>query len=249
MIAGARGWSSNSAALNVFLVRHGETDHNREGRLQGQRGVPLNETGRMQAAGLALFLKEVRLQAIYSSDVKRAFETASIISPLQCCPTITLNGLREWDFGAWEGLTFAEILKYDGGRRAAWMADPVNTPPPGGESLIEARNRGMAAIKHIVGLHPSGSVAVVSHGALIRAVITTCSGRPLEDALTLRVGLGTLSVLEFQEGSCTVEVVGLKPRVSGENDSPEFRVAGDDASRFTGNTVYQVLFKDKEDRC
>ncbi|HHY38184.1 MAG TPA: histidine phosphatase family protein [Clostridia bacterium] len=210
-------WVKRGQAIDeliVFLVRHGETDHNREGRLQGRGGVSLNETGKAQATLIASWLGKTPLDAIYTSDILRARQTASIIARFHPqCSVAEMEELREWDFGEWEGKTHDEILEYDKERREAWVEDPVNLPTPGGESLYQVRDRGVSAMRLIRERNPCGRVAVVSHGALIRAVITAFAGLPLEEALTLRLDLGSVSILRFDEDGCSIEAVGFRPGV------------------------------------
>lgn len=250
----------DAGELAIFLVRHGETEHNRQGRLQGRGGVSLNEAGRAQAALLASWLGRVPLDAIYTSDIPRARETASIIAGFQRqCAVVELKELREWDFGEWEGKTHDEILAYDRERRETWLADPVNLPTPGGESLRDVRDRGIVAVQLIRERSRSGRVAAVTHGALLRAVIAAFAELPLEEALTLRLDLGSVSVLRFNKSRWSVEAVGFKPGVSVRPPAvPPTPVAcqasfggtpSDCSGECLGASVQKVLLGDKKSRC
>ena len=98
-----------SEVTTILLARHGETDWNREGRWQGWADAPLNDTGRAQARELAEQLRSTPFDAVYSSDLSRAHETAEIVAAPHGVPVISDAGLREIDVGSWSGLTRAEL--------------------------------------------------------------------------------------------------------------------------------------------
>jgi len=148
----------------LLLVRHGETDWNAEGRLQGQTDRPLSDYGRRQAQQLAEELDGEELEAIYSSDLARARETAEIVGERLGLPTVLDPGLREKDWGTWEGLTAVE-------------RDRVEFV---GESTEAHRDRILDALRRISERHPGdGRVLVVTHGGSMRRVQTTAMGMAL----------------------------------------------------------------------
>jgi broad specificity phosphatase PhoE len=147
-------------ATTLLLVRHGETDWNAEGRLQGHTDRPLNAFGRRQAAELAERLRGERLDAIYASDLVRAQETAEIVGARLGLPVATDPDLREKNWGSWEGLT--------GDERAAVEFE--------GESTEEHRERVMRAVRRIAARHPDGRVLVVTHGGSLRRVQAALQG-------------------------------------------------------------------------
>ncbi len=95
----------------LILARHGETDWNRDGIWQGHGDPPLNDLGREQAAGLAERLRDVELDALYSSDLRRALQTAEFVATAKDLDVVALGGLREMDVGSWTGLTLAQIAE------------------------------------------------------------------------------------------------------------------------------------------
>src|SRR5215211_8136133 len=103
------GEYSSASVTAILLARHGETDWNREGRFQGWADPPLNDAGRAQAQALAERLREMPFDAVYASDLRRAFETAEIVAASHGVPVTPDPGLREVDIGSWSGLTRAEI--------------------------------------------------------------------------------------------------------------------------------------------
>ena len=136
----------------ILLARHGETEWNRDGRFQGHADPPLNDLGRAQAEGLAVSLGEEPLDAVYASDLRRAFVTAEIVGARLGLSVEQEAGLREIDVGSWQGLTRAEI---DG---REWD----------GESHDDHRRRVLRALRQIGDKHPQGSVLVISHGGTMR---------------------------------------------------------------------------------
>jgi broad specificity phosphatase PhoE len=145
----------------LLLVRHGETDWNADGRLQGQTDRPLSDFGRRQARQLAAELTEEDLEAIYSSDLSRARETAQIVAERLGLPVLLDPDLREKDWGTWEGLTAVE-------------RDRVEFV---GESTEEHQERILRALRRIAERHTGdGRVLVVTHGGSMRRVQTAALG-------------------------------------------------------------------------
>jgi probable phosphoglycerate mutase len=151
----------------ILLVRHGETDWNRDRRLQGHSDRPLNGTGREQARALAEELADEPLEAIYSSDLSRADETARIVAAANGLEVTSLRELRERHFGTWEGLSDAEIEQ----RFPEQIADGTLGD---GETREEMDQRILAALHQIAREHPGGTVLVVSHGGPLRSVLRHC---------------------------------------------------------------------------
>ena len=156
-----------------FLVRHGETDWNLTGRGQGQSDVPLNARGRAQAQATAARLRPLRFSAAYASDLGRVMRTAQPIMRGRELPLITLPALRERSYGAWEGLTDAEIAARDPQRHAARLSGGVSWAPPGGESMQHLFTRVAAAVDRLRNAHAGddGNLLLVAHGGSLRAAI------------------------------------------------------------------------------
>ncbi len=157
----------------ITLIRHGETDWNKQGRWQGHAIVPLNEEGRQQAVLLAehLLSSAQDISAIYTSDLLRARETATIIAQRLGKTVILDQRLREIDLGEWQGLTTAEIRVWDKERFETVMNDPVHLPRPGGESVGQVADRAFAALEEYAARHVNEHILVVSHGGTIRNVL------------------------------------------------------------------------------
>jgi probable phosphoglycerate mutase len=152
----------------ILLARHGETDWNREGRFQGWADPPLNDAGRAQARELAGRLRDTRFDAVYSSDLRRAHETADIVAAPHDVPVVTDPGLREIDVGSWSGLTRAEIEERFPG---AQHHD--------GESREDHLARVLAAVERIARAHVGERILIVSHGGSLRALRRHAIGEPM----------------------------------------------------------------------
>ena len=144
----------------LLIVRHGETDWNAAGRLQGHTDRPLNDFGRAQAKKLAEQLANDGITAIYASDLARARETAEIVAERLALPVALDPDLREKDWGTWEGLTAAE-------RERVEFA---------GESTEAHQERMLRALRRIAERHPGGRVLVVTHSGSMRRVQTAALG-------------------------------------------------------------------------
>lgn len=164
----------------LILTRHGETDWNREGRYSGQSDVPLNAQGWEQARAVSTRLEGETIDAIYSSDLMRARQTAETLIKNRSVPLYLDPRLREIHQGEWEGMLFSEIrARY----AEAWETrknDPLSIAPPGGETVGKLRQRVLAAVRDILQTHPQGTVAVVSHGLALAIIHTHIANVPIE---------------------------------------------------------------------
>ena len=155
----------------LFLFRHGETDWNREGRLQGHTDSPLNSTGLAQAQSLAEGLRPHRLDAVLSSDLLRAWTTAQIVAEALCIPLVGEPGLREANIGAAEGLLWADARRRFGETLSQrWFAEE-DVSFPGGETGRELRMRGLAALYRFTASHPYHRIGVSTHGGMVRQLM------------------------------------------------------------------------------
>lgn len=146
----------------LHVVRHGETDWNRDGRIQGHTDVPLNPDGRRQAIALGRALEGLPLAAAYASDLARAWETAELALAGRGLPVVRLAGLREKHFGTWEGLTDDEVRRrFPKAQNGQWGD---------GETAEQLADRVIAAIDQIAGGHSGEGVLVVTHGGSIRSL-------------------------------------------------------------------------------
>ncbi|MGC8667624.1 MAG: histidine phosphatase family protein [Chthonomonadales bacterium] len=185
--------------LRLYLIRHGVTRWNHEARMQGQSDIDLAPEGFEQARLIACRLAREPLDAVWSSDLVRAWDTArEIAAPHGLCVHVTPL-LRECGFGAWEGLTEADIMEL--GQEDAWRAyraDPVATRPPGGERLEEVWDRILQGVQQLRREHPSGNVALVGHGGSMRAILCHALGSTVECFRRIWLDNASLSIVEYE---------------------------------------------------
>lgn len=181
----------------VVLVRHGETDYNREGRWQGAGSdPPLNEQGRVQARQIARDLARVPFIGLYTSDLERARETARIIGEVLGLEPRVLEGLGEMSHGAWEGKTLPAILEAWGDAYRTFEADPWNERRPEGDSYGDLAERVWPALDALANRHRGERALVITHGGPIRLVLSELTGTPLTRRDELGVDNGTWFAVE-----------------------------------------------------
>ena len=169
--------------IRVFVARHGETEWNRTGRWQGQSGPGLNRTGRSQAEALAGRLAALGIDALYSSDLARARETAELVAAATgTVPTLDA-GLREVDVGDWRGLTRDEVAQRDPEAFGRWLKGESGWH--GGETYDQMHQRVVAAVESIVSTASGMRLAVISHGGAVRALAAHAVGLPGHDRLRI----------------------------------------------------------------
>lgn len=162
--------------IRLLFVRHGETDWNRAQRFQGQSDIPLNATGRAQAQEIGRRLAKEEIDAIYASDLSRAWDTASVIANLHGIEPTPEPALREGSFGQWEGLTYNEIQQRDPEAVQAWHEDLSTFTPPGGETIQQLSERAVAAYQQIESKHQDQTVLLVAHGGSLQMLICSLLG-------------------------------------------------------------------------
>src|SRR3954463_8885596 len=152
-------------AARIIAVRHGETAWNVDARIQGQLDIGLNENGRRPARKGGKGPGSETITAIYSSDLSRAHATAQPIAEAAGVPVIPHTGLRERSFGKFEGKTFDEIHQAWPEQAQSWRKRiPDWSPPEGGESLLQLRERVRRTVEELAARHPGEQIVVVAHG-------------------------------------------------------------------------------------
>lgn len=185
--------------LRLFLVRHGETAWNREDRVQGFRDVELNALGRRQAEAIASSFRDEDVQAVYSSPLRRALETARLIAEAHGLRVVTDDRLKELNQGVLEGLTYEMMRAKYGDLLKEWREKPATLKMPEGESMEELQARCWDLVQKLPQEHPNGTVVVVSHGFAIRSVLCKVIGLDLNNFRRLRQSVGARNLVEFGE--------------------------------------------------
>jgi broad specificity phosphatase PhoE len=193
----------------VLLVRHGETDWNRSGRIMGSRPVPLNQNGLTQAARLALQLTALPAPVLYSSPVVRARQTADILASALHVPAIEEPGLSEIGVGVWEGRYWNE---FDGDpARVDFYRLPQEARPPGGETLGEVQQRAVAAVERARSRMTAGSPVFVSHADVIRTIVAHYLETDLQTMRHMQIGHASVTALAVKGSSGTLLCLNSLP--------------------------------------
>lgn len=191
----------------IILVRHGETLWNKEMRYQGQTDIPLTPAGMVQASQVAQRLAAEPVQAVYSSDLSRAFVTAAHIAAVHALDVSTRRDLREISFGDWEGLTFASIEAAAAKGSRSLFTHPGEVEIPGGESFQQVQRRMVAAVGELRRRHEGETVVIVSHGAAIRTVLCEALGVELNRLWSFRQHNTAVNVLEYLPEQVLISLV------------------------------------------
>lgn len=185
-------------SLDLLLVRHGQTDWNPEGRVMGQSDIALNDRGIAQAGALRDWLKNIEIQAVYSSPMRRAMQTAEILAEGRNGLDIEPEaGVAEIDYGDWVGMTFREVEEKFNKDYNDYRFHPSRMNIPGGESVVQVQERAVAAVERIRARHDGGRVLVVSHADVIKAVLVHYLAFPLDWLQKVGCDNGSLSIYRF----------------------------------------------------
>lgn len=184
----------------LYLIRHGETEWNKINRTQGcGNDLPLNDTGIVQAKSVARIFNNKKIDAVYSSDLKRAYETASEISNVTKLPVITTPGLREMNFGCWEGLTSSEINEKYSELHKIWSSNPGQANIPQAETLMMLQKRIIDTVDDIINQHRGKNIIIVSHGISIKILILTLLCMDMSTHSRIKLDNAGVSIIDCGE--------------------------------------------------
>ena len=214
--------------MRLYLVRHAETDYNAEQLALGRADVPLNETGRAQAAALARRFGRERFDAVYASPLRRAVDTATPLADALGLEVRADERLIEMDIGEMEGHPFMEVRERYPDFMRIWLSDGLaDEPMPGGsETLREVQARAWAALQDLAAAHPDGRIVVVTHNFVVLAVLCRALGLPLERFRRLRQDLAAVSVIDIEEGRTFVHTMNDACHVRGNEKGSELGASG-----------------------
>ncbi len=180
----------------TLLLRHGQTPMSVQKRSAGRSDVPLTDTGVRQAAAAAKRLASAGIDAIVASPLQRAVRTAEEVAAVTGVPVVTDEGFRETDFGAWEGLTFAEVRERWPSEMTAWLADPA-VAPPGGESFTEVSERVTAALHRVLAERERQTVLIVSHVTPIKTLVAAAVLAPPPALYRMHLDVAALCEIDW----------------------------------------------------
>ena len=193
---------AKGAGPRLLLVRHGETDWNRQGRFQGQIDIPLNENGRAQAAAAGDFLRKVAFQRAYTSSMSRPRQTAEgILRHHPGVPLTSVRDLVEIGHGEWEGCLESEISQGWGELLAAWKSAPETVQMPDGETIHDVWDRSLRGWNTIAAsLHSDETALVVAHDAVNKTILCALLGLSPGDIWAVKQGNGGVTVIDYPHG-------------------------------------------------
>lgn len=187
----------------VLIVRHGETEHNKGGIMQGHLDVELNDTGREQARKLSLWLaSRYQINHIYSSPLARARVTADFVAEGQSCHLTTVDDLKEIKIGLWQGLTSAQAAQAHPEVWQKLQEDNLYTRRPEGESYWDLYQRVSSSLMSIVEPHNDSAICIVTHGGCVRSMLDYAMSAPLGTfsfVSGLHIDNTGLSILEYSQ--------------------------------------------------
>jgi 2,3-bisphosphoglycerate-dependent phosphoglycerate mutase len=191
----------SDALTRIVAVRHGQTAWNAATRIQGQLDIGLDDIGREQARRVAQALAHEAFDAVYASDLQRAADTARAVAERQGLTLHADRGLRERGFGAFEGLTWAEVEQQHPQASLRWRQRDPTFGPPGGETLQAFVDRAVSAIAAIAARHRGQHIAVFTHGGVLDALYRAAARIPIDAPRTWQLGNASINrVLHGDEG-------------------------------------------------
>ena len=205
----APGWTgARGTPTRLLLLRHGQTELSVERRYSGRGNPALTEVGRQQATAAARYLAQRGgIAAVFSSPLQRAYDTAATAAKALGLDVTVDDDLIETDFGAWEGLTFAQAAERDPDLHRRWLRD-TGTTPPGGESFDEVLDRVLNVRERIIATHEGATVLVVSHVTPIKMLLRLALDAGPGILYRLHLDLASLSIAEFySDGASSVRLV------------------------------------------
>ena len=180
----------------TLLLRHGQTPMSVQKRYAGRSDVPLTDAGVAQAAAAAKRLAAAGIAAIVASPLQRTVQTAEQVAAVTGLPVATEDGFRETDFGAWEGLTFAEVRERWPSEMTAWLADP-EVAPPGGESFAVVSERVTAALHRVLAGRTGQRILVVSHVTPIKTLVSAALLAPPASLYRMHLDVAALCEIDW----------------------------------------------------
>ena len=180
----------------TLLLRHGQTPMSVQKRYAGLTDAPLTDAGIRQAAAAAKRLASAGIDAIVASPLQRTVRTAGEVAAVTGVPVLTDEGFRETDFGAWEGLTFAEVRERWPSEVTTWLADP-SVAPPGGESFAQVSERVTAALRRVLAEREHQTVLIVSHVTPIKTLVAAALLAPPAALYRMHLDIAALCEIDW----------------------------------------------------
>jgi alpha-ribazole phosphatase/probable phosphoglycerate mutase len=194
-------------ATRLYLVRHGQVADGHTDRYHGHNDVGLSPAGEQQFEALAAQLAATPLAGVYASDLTRAFKGAAIISRGRDLAPRAIPEFREVNFGAWEGLSFTEIMAQFPAELENRFRDLPNFRIPGGESLLDVRTRALPALLQLLEQHREQALLIVAHAGINRVILSEALGLPLDNLFRLDQNYGCLNIVDYFPDLAVVRLI------------------------------------------
>jgi broad specificity phosphatase PhoE len=189
---------------HIYLIRHGQTEWNKEEIFRGTSDIPLNEMGRMEAQLASEALRAIPLKAVYSSPLARAKETAAAIADCHGLEVRIIEGLQDICFGDWQGVSHKTVQQQYSDLYRRWLEEPHAVTFPGGENLEAVQTRAVKAVREIVSDHPEDTIVMVSHRVINRALICGVAGIELSRFWQLGQDTAAINLLTWKKDYFTL---------------------------------------------
>ena len=186
--------------VKVILIRHGETDWNTKQIFRGRKDIPLNEVGLAQAKAVGVSLSDIQIDAIYSSPLGRALETAKVLAESRSLEVELEEGFIDIDFGKWQGITHEKVKEEYESLYEMWLKNPQMVAFPEGESLKDVRTRSMEALKKVIKKHSGKTLAIVSHRVLNKVLLCSVLGLELSHFWYIKQDTCAINRFEYKDG-------------------------------------------------
>lgn len=183
----------------IYLIRHGETKWNREQRSQGYNDIELSDVGRLQAHALVKRLKNEDIDMVFSSSLKRAYETASLIAKDKGINVVKYKEFMEVGMGKWEGLTWNEIKERYPDVSSLWRQSPHLAKIPDAESLIKVRERSMGKLMEIINENTDKNILIASHGITIKTMICAIMGIDISNIHKIKQDNTAVNIFKYDK--------------------------------------------------
>lgn len=191
----------------IILVRHGQTEWNRQERFRGWVDIDLDATGLRQAEAAAERVARWEVAAIYSSPLRRAMDTAQIIANRLSLPVVPLEGINDMNFGIWQGLSIGEVKENYPELFDLWRYSPQRLEIPQGESLEDVRKRVVATIDDLTARHEGSTVAMVTHRVVCKVLLCHLLGLDNSHFWQIAQDTTAINLFEITEGKATVTLL------------------------------------------
>jgi len=204
-------------SLKLYLLRHGETTYSQTGGFCGNLDPDLTPEGHEMAAAFAGAYRDLPWQGIYVSPMRRTLATAKPLCEAIAMEPQVRPGLKELDYGQWEGKTHKQVREESAEDYVRWLTEPAWNPPTGGETSTEIANRALPVVAEIQQAHPDGNVLIVSHKATIRIILCSLLGIDLGRYRDRIAALTTsVSIVKFDVHGPLLEVLGDRSHIPPE---------------------------------